>query len=153
MGTIQLPPDFKDFLRLLNSHGVEYLVIGGYAVGFHGYPRATGDLDIWVGINPKTAHQLVDVLKEFGFDVPQLAPDLFLKEGRVVRMGVPPVRLELLTAIDGVDFAACYASRLSADLDGVPANLINLRDLRTNKKASGRYKDLEDLEQLPLPSS
>lgn len=151
MDTIRLPPDFKDFLRLLNSHGVEYLVIGGYAVGFHGYPRATGDLDVWVAIHPKTAGQLVAVLKEFGFDIPQLSPELFLQEGRVIRMGVPPVRLEILTSIDGVDFSTSYAGRLRAELDGIPANLINLRDLRANKRASGRYKDLEDLEQLPVP--
>ena len=90
---IEFPKDFKEFLRLLNSKKVEYLIIGGYAVGYHGYPRATGDLDIWIAINEQTAMKMVKVLIEFGFDPPELQKELFLKEQKVIRMGVPPMRL------------------------------------------------------------
>lgn len=84
MAMIRLPPDFKEFLQLLSSHEVEYLVVGGYAVGYHGYPRATVDLDVWVAIHPKTAHKIVETLKGFGFEVPNLTPSLFLQEKKVI---------------------------------------------------------------------
>jgi len=146
---IRLSDDFKEFLRLLNSHEVEYLVIGGYAVGYHGYPRATNDLDIWIAIRPANAERMVAVLREFGFETSSITPELFLKEKNVVRMGVPPLRLEVLTTISGVTFEACYRERLVVQFDEVEANLINLSDLRRNKKASGRHRDLDDLEHLP----
>lgn len=149
MATIRLPPDFKEFLRLLETHEVEYLLIGGYAVGYHGYPRATVDLDIWAATTPANALKIVNALKEFGFDVPELSSELFLTEGQVIRMGVPPVRLEIITSISGVDFAECYAERVIDELDGVRVNLISLKHLRLNKRASARYKDLNDLENLP----
>ena len=90
MATIHLPPDFKEFLKLLEDHKVHYLLIGGYAVGYYGYPRATADMDIWIAIHPDNAQKIVSVLREFGFDVPELSADLFLKEQQIVRMGVPP---------------------------------------------------------------
>ena len=89
---------------MLNLHQVEYLLIGGYAVGYHGYPRATADMDLWVAIRQDNADKLVTVLREFGFNVPQLSSDLFLKENQIVRMGVPPMRIEPLTTIFGVSF-------------------------------------------------
>jgi len=94
---IELPPDFKEFLSLLNSKNVKYLLIGGYAVGYHGYPRATNDLDIWIAIHPDNAEQMVVVLREFGFDTPELSVEPFLKEKSIVRMGIPPMRIEILT--------------------------------------------------------
>lgn len=149
MATIRLPPDFKEFLQLLNAHQIEYLLVGGYAVGYHGYPRATVDMDIWIGKGPSTAVKMVEVLREFGFDVPNLSADLFLKDDQIVRMGMPPIRLEIFTSIPGVQFEECYPERVLGEIDGVPVSLINLRDLKTNKKASGRNKDLADLENLP----
>lgn len=149
MATIRLPPDFKEFLSLLNAHQVEYLVVGGYAVGFHGYPRATVDIDIWIGRSQETADKMVVVLREFGFDVPNLSRDLFLREDQIVRMGVPPIRLEIFTAIPGVEFESCYRSRVVGEIDGIHVSLINLEDLKTNKRASGRNKDLADLDGLP----
>ena len=113
---IQIPPDFKEFLRLLNFHQVEYLLIGGYAVGYYGFVRATGDMDVWVKINPDNAIKVVSALKEFGFAVPELSPELFLKEDQIVRMGVPPLRLEILTTISGVEFTACFENRLIAQI-------------------------------------
>lgn len=144
----KLPPDFKEFLRLLNAKRVEYLLIGGYAVGYHGYPRATNDLDVWIGIHPKNAKGVVETLREFGFDTPNLSEELFLKENSIVRMGNPPVRLEILTTLTGIDFSECYAERIVDTLDDVEVNLISLHHLKKNKKASGRHKDLSDLEHL-----
>jgi hypothetical protein len=149
MGMIRLPPDFKEFLQLLNEHDVRYLLIGGYAVGYHGYPRATVDMDIWVALQPDNARRVVSALQAFGFDLPELTEDLFLLPDKIIRMGVPPLRLEILTSISGVEFEECFNNRVVDMIDGVQVNLISLDHLRQNKKASGRYKDLSDLENLP----
>ena len=146
---IGLPQDFKDFLRLLDAEGVEYLLIGGYAVAYHGYPRATEDMDLWVASHPENAARMVSVLRQFGFDVLELNPDLFLRPDTIARMGVPPVRIELCTTISGVDFAACYRARVTEVIDGVKVTIIDLEHLKENKKASGRFRDLDDLERLP----
>jgi len=146
---IQLPNDFKEFLKLLNAHQVEYLLIGGYAVGFYGYPRATADMDIWIAMNPTNADKIVTVLKKFGFNPSDLSPELFLKEQQIIRMGLPPVRIELATTISGVNFSECYAERIAGELGGVKVNLISLKHLKANKKASARHQDIADLEHLP----
>lgn len=86
----RLPPDFREFLQLLNAHQVEYLLIGGYAVGYHGYPRATADMDVWIAISLANAAKIVAVLEEFGFKSTELSMELFLIEDRITRMGVPP---------------------------------------------------------------
>jgi predicted nucleotidyltransferase len=147
MATIQLPPDFKEFLKLLNSNDVEYLVIGGYAVNYYGFPRATADLDIWIAMHPENANRIAGVLQTFGFT--QANPEAFLEPRKIIRMGVPPVRLEILTSISGVDFADCYRRRTRVELDGISVPLIHLEDLKRNKLASGRLKDRLDLENLP----
>lgn len=149
MATINLPQDFKEFLQLLNDHEVKYLLVGGYAVGYHGFPRATVDMDIWVAINPKNAQKMVAVLEEFGFNFPELNVDLFLEQDKIIRMGVPPMRLEILTSVSGVEFEICYQNRIIAELDGVQIDVIGLDDLKRNKLAAGRHKDLNDLENLP----
>jgi hypothetical protein len=149
MATVNLPPDFKEFLQLLSAHQVEYLLIGGYAVAYHGYPRATADMDIWIALHPHNAEKVVVALKAFGFDLPELSPAMFLKQGQIIRMGVPPLRIEIATSISGVRFEECYAARVIAILDEVAVNLISLTHLKANKKAAGRYKDLNDLENLP----
>jgi len=149
MATIRLPPDFKEFLQLLNAHRVEYLLVGGYAVGYHGYPRATVDMDIWIGRGAATAEKMIAVLQEFGFAVPNLSKELFLQEDQIVRMGVPPIRLEIFTSIPGVEFEECYRHRIVDQMDGVTVSLLNLEDLKASKRASGRNKDLNDLENLP----
>ncbi len=144
----QLPPDFKEFLRLLNSKEVEYLIVGGYAVGYYGFPRATGDIDIWIAISATNAEKTVNALKEFGFLVPGLSTELFLEPDRIVRMGMPPFRIEILTSISGVEFNECYLKRTNAVLDTVPVSLIDIDNLKLNKQASGRPKDLNDLLNL-----
>ena len=145
---LELANDYKEFLRLLRAHGVEYLLIGGWAVGYHGYPRATYDLDVWIAISPANADRVVKALAEFGLDVPELSTDLFLQPDKIVRMGIEPVRIEVMTSISGVEFDDCYRERLETTINDVPVSLINLHDLKTNKEASGRLKDLADLEQL-----
>jgi hypothetical protein len=149
MATIQLPPDFKEFLRLLNSRQVEYLLVDGYAVSYHGYPRATGDMDVWIARDRQNAESVVAALREFGFDSPELSVEVFLQAERVIRMGLPPFRIEVLTTISGVNFAECYAARIVDVIDGVEVNLINLHHLKINKQASGRLKDLNDVANLP----
>jgi hypothetical protein len=148
MGKIELPPDFREFLRLLRSNGVRYLLIGGYAVGYYGHLRPTGDMDVWIDLEAENARRVVDALTEFGFGSPDLTPSLFLKPGRMIRMGVPPLRLEILNEISGVDFAACYPARVVDTLQEVEVDLISRDDLKKNKAASGRLKDLDDLRHL-----
>jgi predicted nucleotidyltransferase len=145
---MELPEDFKEFLRLLNSHQVKYLLVGGYAVGYHGYPRATADMDIWIATNPENAISVVDTLKEFGYDLPELNPQLFSKPDQIIRMGVPPFRIEILTSISGVGFEECYERRISDEINGIKVNLIDLKHLKINKRAAGRYKDLDDLDHI-----
>jgi hypothetical protein len=149
MAEIELHPDFKDFLRLLNSHAVEYLLVGGYAVGCHGYPRATGDMDVWIAVSESNAQKAAIVLRDFGMPEEDVSKRLFLEKDRVVRMGVPPVRIGVITGASGVDFAECYSRREVIEIDGIPVNFISLGDLKDNKRASARHKDLEDLEHLP----
>ena len=144
---ILLPPDFREFLQLLNSHKVRYLLVGGYAVGYYGYPRATADMDIWVATDVENVEKVLTALTEFGFI--DVDPKIFAKEKQVLRMGAPPLRIELLTGVSGVEFEPCYAQRIVAKLGKVEVNLISLEDLKVNKVASGRYKDLDDIEHLP----
>jgi hypothetical protein len=145
----ELPPDFSEFLKLLNAHDVDFLIVGGYAVGFHGHPRATADIDIWIPRERDSARRLVAAIREFGFDTPQLSEDLFMRPDQVIRLGVPPLRIELLTSIAGVDFEDCTARGVEAELGGVPVRIISLSDLKQNKRAAGRHQDLADLEHLP----
>lgn len=145
----RLPADFSDFLRSLNEAAAEYLVVGGYAVGYHGYVRVTGDIDVWVRQSPENAERVVQAVRTFGFEVPGLTPSAFLGDGRIIRMGQPPRRVEILTSISGVAFEDAWAQREVSDWDGVSVPLLSLGHLRQNKKAAGRLKDLADLQELP----
>lgn len=107
MDTIELHHDFKEFLKLLNVKNVEYLLIGGFAVNLHGYSRLTQEIDVWVARHPENARRIVEALREFGFDVPELTEQLFLAPGRIIRMGRAPVRIEISTTISGVQFDEC----------------------------------------------
>lgn len=148
MATIQLTPDFKQFLKSLNLEKVEYLVVGSYAVGLHGYVRGTNDLDVWVGVSVENARRIVRALRAFGFDVPGLSEGLFLKPNMINRLGVPPYRIEILTGISGVAFGDCYPSRIIESVHGVEIPYIDLDNLKKNKASAGRLKDLADLERL-----
>jgi hypothetical protein len=149
MDQLPLPHDFKEFLQLLNSAEVEYLLIGGYAVGVHGYPRTTGDMDIWVAANATNAAKLTQVLLDFGFSASTVKPEMFVQANQVIRMGVPPVAIDIITSASGVEFTDCFRRRKSELIDGIEVPVIHCDDLKSNKKASGRPKDLNDLENLP----
>ena len=144
-----LTADFKEFLRLLNANRVDYLLVGAFAVGLHGYPRATVDLDVWVRPAADNAPRVIEAVRQFGFDVPAIEPRLFIDPRSIVRFGVPPLRIELMTSIDGVTYEACWNNRETFDIGGVAVPVISLADLKTNKRAAGRHKDLNDLENLP----
>lgn len=143
-----LPNDFKELLSLLKDKDVKYLLIGAYAVGYYGYPRATNDIDFWVANRRDNAERIVAVIREFGFDVPELKADLFLKKNSLVRLGAPPMRIEITTGISGVSFDECYSERVVETIEGIEVNIISLKHLKENKKAAGRLKDLADLENL-----
>jgi hypothetical protein len=144
-----LSQDFKELLQLLNANDVRYLVVGGYAVTFHGYPRFTKDIDIWVEMSERNAAQLFKALDEFGFGSVGLKPEDFLVPDNIVQLGYPPNRVDLLTTVPGVDFARCYKTKVRVKIDDdLTANFIDLENLKKNKKASGRAQDLADLENL-----
>ena len=142
--------DFKEFAELLNARGVDYLVVGDFALAAHGHPRYTGDIDFGVRPTPDNLHRLLDVLQDFGFGSIGLRVGDFSRD-TVVQLGQPPRRIDLLAAIDGVRFDECFARREEVELAGVRLNIIGLEDFKTNKRAGGRLKDLADLESLELP--
>lgn len=146
---MQLNQDFKEFIELLNFHKVRYLVVGGYAVGFYGYPRYTGDIDIWIAISADNAAKVLAVLHDFGFgSLPIQAQDL-LQEDLVLQLGQEPIRIDLLTSVTGIHFEECYPHATIAQLDGLEIYFVDLAHLKENKRATGRQKDLGDLENLP----
>jgi hypothetical protein len=140
--------DFREFIELLNSNNVKYLVVGGYAVAFHGYPRYTKDMDIWIWINENNAKKLIKTLEEFGFSSLGLKKEDFLKPEYVIQLCYPPNRIDILTKISGLEFEKCYKSRIKTNMDGITIDFIDLENLKKNKKAIGRFKDLADLENL-----
>ncbi|MBK7000284.1 MAG: hypothetical protein IPH35_10030 [Rhodoferax sp.] len=143
-----LTSDFKEFAALLNACRVEYLIVGGYALAAYGHPRYTGDLDFWVGTDFANAQRLVDALEQFGFGGLGIRVEDFTTPNQVIQLGYPPGRIDLLTSIDGVEFAACHARRMTQPVDGLMLDFIALEDFKTNKKAVGRHQDLADLEAL-----
>jgi hypothetical protein len=146
-----LNSDFKEFAELLNAKGVDYLVVGGYALAAHGHPRYTGDIDFWVRATPDNITRLLRSLDDFGFGSLGLTASDFSTD-TVVQLDPPPRCIDLLTAIDGVSFEDCFARREQVELAGVPLNIIGLADFKTNKRATGRLKDLADLESLDPPA-
>lgn len=143
-----IPADFRAFLRLLSRHRVRYLVVGGYAVGYHGYPRYTGDLDIFVALSPANGRALVKVFGGFGFAADQLTPDFFAEAGQIIRLGREPFKLEVVNRISGVTFDECYARRTRARREGLTINFIGRDDLLRNKRAADRDKDRMDVAVL-----
>ena len=146
-----LNKDFKEFVTLLNSTGVEYLIVGGYALAAHGHPRYTGDLDIWLRRDDRNIARLLNVLGQFGFASLGLVAEDFLKPGAVIQLGYPPARIDLLTDIDVVEIEACHATQARFSWDGIELPFIGLEGFRANKRAAGRDKDLLDLASLDPP--
>ena len=143
-----LNQDFKEFIQSLNDNGVRYLVVGGYAVALHGYPRYTKDLDIWVDMTSENASKIVKALDRFGFGSLGVNESDFTVPDQMLQLGHPPRRIDLLTSLPGVEFSMCYPARTTVDVEGVSVNFIDLENLKKNKKATGRHQDLADLENL-----
>lgn len=143
-----LTKEFKEFIKLLNDRKVEYLLVGGYAVVLYGYVRYTGDIDIWIKPSNHNADLVVDVIDEFGFGSLNLSRNDFNKEDQIIQLGYPPNRIDIITSVEGVNFHECYPKRKSFEIEGIEIQTISIDDLKTNKKAVGRHKDLDDLENL-----
>ena len=143
-----LSPDFKEFVQLLNAHDVKYLVVGGYAVALHGYPRNTKDIDVWLWLDAANAEKLLQTLDEFGFGSLGLTTEDFLVPDQIIQLGYPPARIDLITTLPGVEFTDCYASRLEIQVENTTVNFIDLENLKRNKRASGRPQDIADLANL-----
>lgn len=143
-----IAPDFSEFAACANAREVRYLIVGGYAVALHGHPRYTKDLDVWIERTDDNADRLLRALADFGFDALALQRADFTEPNRVIQLGYPPLRIDLLTSLTGVDFAACYPRRQVEEIDGASLPFIGLEDLIANKRANGRHQDLADLEKL-----
>lgn len=143
-----LSKDFKEFIELLNEHNVKYLVVGGYAVAFHGYPRYTKDLDVWIELSPDNADNVLKALEEFGFGSLGLKPEDFLEGGQIIQLGYPPNRIDILMTLKEIEFEECYRARVEVDIQGLKINFIDLENLKHNKRATGRTQDLADAENL-----
>ncbi len=144
----ELPPDFKELLESLNQNGVRYLLIGGYAVGIHGYARSTNDIDFFVSGDEDNAKKLVQALTDFGFGSDSLNVELFTRKDNLVIMGVEPLAVDILNYLTGVDFESAYERRKNVVCEGVKISLIGFDDLIANKISTGRHKDLSDVEYL-----
>ncbi len=143
-----LAKDFEDFISLLNKHDVQYMIVGGYALAFHGKPRYTGDIDIWIGISQQNAMRLLKVIKDFGLSSLGFVKEDFLKEGLISQIGRPPLRIDILNSIDGVEFEEALKGVQVVDLDGLKVPYIGLGDFIRNKEATGRKKDLIDIHEI-----
>ena len=141
-------PDLKEFIELLNANQVRYLVVGGYAVAVHGYPRYTKDVDIWLEPVPENARRVIRALDAFGFASLELKAGDFLEPDQIIQLGYAPNRIDLLTTLTGLDFATCFPSRVVVKIDDLEVNFIGLEDLKASKRAAGRLQDLADLENL-----
>ncbi|MFH1023252.1 MAG: DUF6036 family nucleotidyltransferase [Planctomycetota bacterium] len=150
---MNFPPDFREFLQLLDAHGVEYVITGGYAVAYHGVPRFTGDLDVYVRPSPDNAARLVRVIDEFGFGSADLTPADFTAEGQTVQLGIPPLRIDLVMKLDGVSADDVFARKIRDEDRGVSVWFISREDLVRNKKTMNRPRDVADLENFPGDSA
>jgi hypothetical protein len=143
-----LPEDWRAFIESLNSNGVEYVIVGAVALAYHGFPRYTGDLDVLIRTSPQNAKRLESALAAFGFAALGLKAADFGEAYRVIQLGVPPNRIDLLTSITGVPFDEAWADRVEADVEGTPVNFISRQELIRNKRLTGRAQDKADLEAL-----
>ncbi len=143
-----LNKDFREFIELLNLNKVKYLILGGYAIAFHGHPRYTKDLDVWLELSDENASNVLKALEDFGFGNLEVSKEDFLQKGMVVQLGYPPNRIDLINSPDGVEFDDCYKSKIEIEIDELKISVIDLENLKKNKKASGRLQDLADLEKL-----
>ncbi len=145
---MEVQKDFEEFLALLNAHEVDFMIVGGYALAYHGAPRYTGDIDVFVKPDRKNAQRIIKVLEEFGFSSLELSIDDFQNEDNVVQLGLPPVRIDIITSISGVSWEQADATKEPGLYGNVPVNYIGKKQYVANKKAIGRAKDIADIEAL-----
>ncbi|MFY8158728.1 MAG: DUF6036 family nucleotidyltransferase [Ilumatobacteraceae bacterium] len=145
---MELDKDFNEFVELFLEHNVRFLIVGGYALAAHGLPRATGDLDAWVWINPENAQNIMRALNAFGFQNLSLTESDFSKEDSIIQLGYPPFRIDILTSIDGVAFDQAWEKKVVVELNGMNVPFIGRDDLITNKKAAGRPQDIAYVSRL-----
>ncbi|MBN1648655.1 MAG: nucleotidyl transferase AbiEii/AbiGii toxin family protein [Spirochaetales bacterium] len=144
---LNIPKDFREFIELLNKNKVKYLLVGGYAVAYHGHPRSTGDIDFFIESTEENADKVILALKEFGFSNLDITIKDFTTEENIIQFGYPPLRIDILTSVDGITFKEAWDDHITAELNKLPVNIISLDKLLENKKSSGRAKDLADLEE------
>lgn len=145
---MEVQEDFRELLILFNSHGVEYLITGAHTLAFYGAPRYTGDLDLLVRPSRVNAARIIAALTVFGFGELGLTADDFALPGQIIQLGFPPVRIDLITSLTGVSWEEADSGTVSADFGGVPVSYLGKRQFIINKRATGRLKDLADLEAL-----
>lgn len=145
---MEIQPDFRDLLKLFSDHKVEFIVVGAYALAYYGVPRFTGDIDLYVRPDELNAKKIMDALEEFGFGSLNLGPSDFEKEDQVIQLGVPPVRIDLITSITGVSWEEAYSGRIRGFYGDISVDYIGRDQFIKNKKALGRNKDKADLELL-----
>ena len=145
---MEIRNDFKELLELFNKHKVEYLIVGGYALAFHGAPRFTGDMDLFIRPVSKNAERILAALKEFGLGSLDLSEDDFTTPGKVIQLGVPPIRVDIVTSITGVSWEEAYINKVPGQYGRTPVYFISSEDFIANKKATGRKRDAADIEAL-----
>lgn len=148
-----LSSDLREFVELLNSNKVEYVVVGAFAVAWHGYPRYTADLDIFIRAEGSNAERVKTVLEQFGFSALDISLEDLSAPGKIVQLGVSPNRIDILTSISGVSFEEVWKTRATGQLDGMPVYYIGRESLLRNKEATGRARDLGDAAELRKRSS
>ena len=140
--------DYIDMLKCLNKAGVDYILVGGWAVNMYGYIRATVDLDVWILADADNAKKVYSAVAEFGAPVSEMKLEEFAEYGMIFQIGVAPCRVDIISKISGVSYADAVTRAVPKTIDGIPVRIISLEDLIANKKASGRAKDLADVEVL-----
>lgn len=145
---MNIQPDFEEFLRLLEDHGVDYMIIGGYAVAFHGFPRFTKDIDIFYEASPANIARLCRALAQFGFAEKDVPAELFAKKGQIITFGVAPVRIDLVNDVDGLTFQEARPNAVRGNYGRVAVTFIGLQELLRNKRATPRARDKADVEEL-----
>ena len=145
---MEIQRDFKELLELLNAHSVDYLIVGGYALAYYGAPRYTGDIDIFVKPDEKNAERIIRALDEFGFGSVGIEKIDFINEDKVVQLGVPPVRIDIITSISGVTWEKAFSSKIEGKYGNIPVYFIGKEQFIENKKVIGRKKDLADIEAI-----
>jgi len=147
---VKVSKDFKEFIELLNKNNVNYLLVGGYAVGYHSRPRYTEDIDIWIQPSLENAKKIIHVLNKFGFTGVSVSIEELIQPEKIIQLGLPPQRIDILTSIDGVNFNEAWERRIVDSFGDIPVFIISLKDLIKNKSSSGRTKDLQDIEWIKM---